>query len=81
MKRNKNIKTSVTIYGINAAGVKSKLKSFDRVLKKLKPKIWMMQETKLRDNEQIRCDSLSEYQVYYLNRQKSQGGGVAFRSL
>ena len=27
--------------------------------------------------EQIACASLSDYQVYYLSRQRSQGGGVA----
>ena len=66
-----------SVFGINAAGIKSKLKSFDEVLKKLNPKIWMVQETKLKPNEQISCASLRQYQVYYLNRQKSQGGGVA----
>ena len=37
----------------------------------------MLQETKLRPNEHIACASLDDYQVYYLSRQKSQGGGVA----
>ena len=36
-----------------------------------------MQETKLNPNEKISCASINEYQVYYLNRQGSQGGGVA----
>ena len=76
-KRNKNLDKSFTIYGINSAGIKSKLKSFDGVLNRIKPQIWMMQETKLKTNEQISCVSLSNYQVYYLNREKSQGGGVA----
>ena len=37
----------------------------------------MIQETKLRANETIKCEALSSYQAYYLNRQFSQGGGVA----
>ena len=37
----------------------------------------MMQETKLRSNETIRCEALNNYQVYYKNRQFAQGGGVA----
>ena len=65
------------IYGINAAGIKSKLKSFQTVLADLKPTIFMIQETKLRANETIKCEALSSYQVYYQNRQFSQGGGVA----
>ena len=36
-----------------------------------------MQETKLKINEQISCESISQFHVYYLNREKSQGGGVA----
>ena len=62
---------------MNCAGIKSKLRSFEAVLKDLKPSIWMLQETKLRPNERIACVSLSDYQVYYLSRQNSQGGGVA----
>ena len=65
------------IYGINAAGIKSKLKSFEKVLNELNPTIWMIQETKLRANETIKCEALSNYQVYHQNRQVSQGGGVA----
>ena len=77
IKRNRIIDANFSVFGINAAGIKSKLKSFDEVLKKLKPKIWMIQETKLKPNEHISCASLRQFQVYYLNRQKSQGGGVA----
>ena len=62
---------------MNCAGIKSKSISFEAVLKDLKPSIWMLQETKLRPNEQIACASLSDYQVYYLSRQRSQGAGVA----
>ena len=65
------------IYGINSAGIKSKLNSWQTVLAELKPTIWMMQETKLRAHETIKCEALTNYQVYYLNRQFSQGGGVA----
>ena len=73
MKKFKTIK----IFGANAAGIKSKLKSFDLVLKEVKPQIWMVQETKLKPNEKIKCESLNDYQVFYLNRQQSQGGGIA----
>ena len=37
----------------------------------------MMQETKLKPNEKISCASLTDFQVFYLNRQNSQGGGIA----
>ena len=81
-KRNKNgknkiISKSVKFYGINAAGIKSKLKSFDNIISVLKPSIWAIQETKLKPGETIKCESENEYQIFYLNRQKLQGGGIA----
>ena len=78
MKRHKNIKhNNLKIFGINAAGIKSKLKSFDEVISRLKPHIWMIEETKLKPHEKITGGCLEEFQVYYLSRQNSQGGGVA----
>ena len=47
------------------------------MIKELKPKAWTLQETKLKGNETIPCEVTSSYQVYYRNRQDSQGGGVA----
>ena len=75
-KINSNQK-NINFFAINCAGIKSKLKSFETVLTDLKPTVWMVQETKLKPHETIASGSLSEYQVYYLNRQSSQGGGVA----
>ena len=47
-KRNKVMKyKDMKIFGINAAGIKSKLKYFNKVLTRMAPKIWMVQETKL----------------------------------
>ena len=37
----------------------------------------MLEETKLKPNETIRCEALDDFQVFYLNRQNSQGGGLA----
>ena len=76
-KRALNKKIECKIYGINSAGIKSKKKSFETILKTIKPTIWMVQETKLRANETISCEGLENFQVYYLNRQNLQGGGVA----
>ena len=73
-----NIKNKLfKIFGINCAGIKSKLKTFENILKKVHPKIWMLQETKLKLNETISCESLNDFHVYYRNRQESQGGGIA----
>ena len=37
----------------------------------------MLQETKLKIDERIACDALKDFQVYYLSRQETQGGGIA----
>ena len=77
-KINKIVKSKdLKIFGINCAGIKSKLNSFNEVLTRLSPMIWMAQETKLKANEVISCEALSAFQVFYLNRQESQGGGLA----
>ena len=76
-RNNKSRNQILKIFGINAAGIKSKIKSFDNVLSRLKPHIWAIQETKLKPHETIKCGALDEYQVFTSSRQKSQGGGVA----
>ena len=76
-RKNKYFNQVLRIFGINAAGIKCKIKSFDDVLGRLKPHIWMVQETKLKPHENIQCGALGDYQVFSLSRQKSQGGGVA----
>ena len=81
---------SVIFVGINAAGITSKIESFDKVLFDLKPTIWMMQETK-RGNSQasLKSKNLQNYQIFELNRQKTKqeggkglrGGGLAIGAL
>ena len=78
LKRNRITKSkTLKIFGINAAGIKSKTDSFNEILSRVKPEIWMMEETKLKDNEHIKCEALKDFQVYYKSRQESQGGGLA----
>ena len=71
------ISKSLKIFAANAAGIKSKIKSFNNIISSIKPQIWMLQETKLSAGEHIRCEALNDFQIFYLNRQDSQGGGVA----
>ena len=71
------VQKSLKFVAANCAGIKSKLKSFDEIITSLKPQVWMLQETKLKTNETIKCDALDEFQIYYLNRQNSHGGGLA----
>ena len=50
-KRKKKGSFPFKIFGINCAGIKSKIKTFNNVIKKVQPKIWTLQETKLKSNE------------------------------
>ena len=70
-------KCDFKIFGINCAGIKSKLKTFNNVLNIIQPKVWMLQETKLKTNEVLSCEALKYFEVYYRNRQETQGGGIA----
>ena len=77
MKRNKIILNSnLRILGVNAAGIQSKLKSFDYVLQHLKPQIWTVQESKLRPNQKLKSEAAKSFEVFYLNRKEAQGGGL-----
>ena len=76
-RKYKNLSKSIKVYAANAAGIKCKTKSLGQILSSLKPSLWMLQETKLKTNEKIKCEDINDYQVYYLNRQNSQGGGLA----
>ena len=73
---NKN-QMKLRILGVNAAGIKCKLQSFNHILNKLKPQIWSMQETKLKNKEVLNTEATKNYQIYYLNRKTSEGGGLA----
>ena len=41
------------------------------------PQIWTLQETKLKPNESLKFELSKKYQIYYLARQESDGGGLA----
>ena len=73
----KIISKSVKVFAANAAGIRCKTKSFEHIISSIKPQIWMLQETKLQSNEKIKCEAANDFQIFYLNRQKSQGGGLA----
>ena len=64
------------MFGVNAAGIKCKLDSLKNILERLNPQIWAVQETKLKPNERIKCDATDNFQMFYLYRHESQGGGL-----
>ena len=65
------------MFGVNSAGIKCKLESLDVILNQLNPQIWTIQETKLKPNEKLKSEVTNKYQIYYLYRKESQGGGLA----
>ena len=76
-EKNKIVYKTLKCFATNAAGIKSKYKSFEKVLSSLKPQIFMLQETKLKVSEIIKCENSKDFQIYHLNRQNKQGGGLA----
>ena len=76
-RKYKNKCNSFKIFAANAAGIKCKTRSFDQIISSLKPKIWILEETKLKANEKISCEAVSDFQIFYLNRQNLHGGGIA----
>ena len=58
LKKNKNsnlnmIGKELVIVGINAAGITSKLESFDKMIYDLKPSVWLMQESKQNETDPV----------------------------
>ena len=72
----KNKSKSLKIFGINCAGLMSKIKSFEKVLIDENPSVFCLQETKLKKPNQIRTDSTRNYTLYELHRKQSKGGGL-----
>ena len=69
----KKYKKSLRLLGVNAAGLKSKFTSFKKVLLELKPSVFFVQETKMKEEEHIILGD--EYIVYELLRKNGKGGG------
>ena len=93
LKKNKGnfnvIGQSIIIVGINAAGITSKMDSFDKLLFDLQPSIWMLQETKRKQISPKMKAKNSKLQVFEMCRIKTKeeegknlnGGGLAIGAL
>ena len=82
-RRNKKSKfqSNLCFIGTNAAGLTSKLHSFDAVLKSLNPSVFFLQETKLKQQGKIKTEQSKKYQIFELNRKGKAGGGLAIGAL
>ena len=71
----KRFKKSLRFLGVNAAGLKSKLLSFKKVLADLKPSVFFIQESKYKDAGQLKVGN--NFIIYELLRENKSGGGLA----
>ena len=74
-KRNclRKYEQSLRFLGVNTAGLKSKFTSFKKVIMELRPCVFFAQETKFREEGNIKLGD--EYIVYELLRKNEKGGG------
>ena len=71
----KSFSKSIRFLGVNAAGIRSKLFTFKKVLNDLKPSVFFIEETKLKDTGRIK---LENYVIFEKPRRtQNNGGGVA----
>ena len=76
---NRNVNKSLRFLGVNSAGIRSKLLTFKKVLNDLKPAVFFVEETKLKDVGQLKIENYVIYEKVRKNR--DGGGGVAIGCL
>ena len=64
------------VIGVNAAGLMSKMDSFEKLLVDEQPSIFCIQETKLKKENRIKTESTKKFTIYELNRKDKNGGGL-----
>ena len=71
-KRVLNVTKYLRFLGVNAAGLRSKLLTFKKVLNDLKPSVFFIEETKLKKEGSFK---LANYDIFELVRKNKNGGG------
>ena len=66
IKQNKNKTKNVKLVGINAAGIMTKLDSFENLIRSENPAIFCLQETKAKKENKIKTESTKRYILYEL---------------
>ena len=75
----KNIEKSLRLLGVNSAGIRSKMMTFKKVLNDLKPGVFFLQETKMKEIGRLKCENYIVFENIRENR--DGGGGVAIGAL
>jgi hypothetical protein len=73
-KSAKAFSKSLTLVGVNAAGLRSKLTTFKKVVTELKPSVFFIEETKHKEAGKLK---LENYVIFELIRKSKDGGGLA----
>ena len=78
-KQSHNIskKQQFSFMNCNASSLKSKLKSFENVLKNENPAVFCLQETHFRRPGMIKVHGIEEFEIFELIREGKGGGGLA----
>ena len=58
--------------GVNLAGIRSKILTFKKILAELKPSVFFLEETKMKDSGKLKLDN---YMIFELVRKSRDGGG------
>ena len=72
-KSAKRFKKSLRFMGVNAAGLKSKLASFKKVLSDLRLSVFLIEETKYKETGHLKVGN--DFVIYELVRKSENGGG------
>ena len=79
VKKRKNVRnhlnSELNLIGVNAAGISSKLFSFDKLLADTNAGVFFIQETKMRKEGKIKTAHTSKYQIFERIRKTGKGGG------
>ena len=62
-KRNNNIPKSMRFVGVNAAGLKSKLLTFKKMLNELNPSVFLIEETKFKEEGKFKIDNFIIFEL------------------
>ena len=71
-KRVKHLKTPIRFLGVNANGLKPRMFTFKKVLKDLKPSVFLVEETKHKEDNKMKIENFT---IFELTRNSRNGGG------
>ena len=71
-KKHKNFNKQLRFLGVNAGGLRPKLLTFKKILNELKPSVFLIEETKYKDEGKMKIEN---YLIFELVRKSRDGGG------